>query len=189
MNSLLKKNKIILGLTTVIGTLMMLTQLSFAATTEQNAAPNAKPNAETATPPAPPVAVTPAPPPPAAPVAATPDKAKLVVDDQSDLHVQYFRRGDLSIQLRYDADNKLVGISFKNVGTRPMEIKVLSHQYVLGASDEVVIDPPKVDYIRIMHQQQTDVNLQTVADNVLKQRFGSKTLLKLPPQHNDTLAQ
>ncbi len=188
MNSKLKNNKIIFGLSTIFAALLMLTQLSFAATTDQKAnpetGPSAKPNAATPAP-------APTPKAPAATPAPTAGAAaeKPLVSDNLPLHVQYFKKGDLSIQLRYDADNKLVGISFKNTGKKAMDIRVLSRKYVLGANDEVVIDPPNIDYVRIVHQQHINTDLNTIAESILKQRFGSSTLLKMPPKHNNTSVQ
>lgn len=101
-------------------------------------------------------------------------------------HLQNFTQGSLKVQFYY-LHTKLSEVRFTNISTKPIRVTILDKSYVLGPNDQVVVNPPKVEYLHVMQQPFT-AELPTFADNVFKNRFSETYLYKLPGNTDSTVS-
>lgn len=97
------------------------------------------------------------------------------------LHIQDFKKGDLSIQFRY-VNKRLEHMRLMNTGKESMEVNVLNEHYILGPGDSLLLDPPSVKYLKIHHRPHS-IHDSTVS-KMMKDRFGTHTRFTLPENSN-----
>lgn len=94
------------------------------------------------------------------------------------LHVQDFTHSSLNVQFRY-VNGQLNSIRVLNIASNPVKVSMLESEYVLGPKDYVVVQAPKLKYIKIKEEPYLDT-ISTVAEKTLPGRFQEEHLYRLP---------
>ncbi len=102
-------------------------------------------------------------------------------DKLPDRMVQEFKQEKLNVQFRY-VKGKLAGIRLLNTSKAPLEVNLQGHNYLLGANDYVVVNPPSVETINISHKPAA---FKTTIGHLLPNRFNQHHFYQLSAKNTD----
>jgi len=120
------------------------------------------------------------------PLALADTPAQTTTKPNPTLHVQNFQENELHTQFRY-VNGLLTYIQFKNMGNKPIEIHIFGNNYVLGANDSVVINPPKVRYIVFTHELYP--LMKTWVSSVFPERYAHEHIYRLPHSGDNVVSK
>jgi hypothetical protein len=96
-------------------------------------------------------------------------------------YTQDFSLHGLSVQFRYE-NGGFKNIRFKNEVDYPIQLTLLGAKHVLYPGDSLIISPPGGEYIYFVHAPYNYI--QTVASDILHNRFGDFNIFLLPKQQH-----